>query len=186
MTSRQRAPLCRQVEFLDDLVAVATPERQDLAVAEAADHGDAGVRGAPPRRRDEAQEADDGAVDLVRGLDLGVEAVPQVLDLLEPAADPAVALVAGALVEQAEHRLGLDVGVDLGEHALQVAGRPGRVETPDRVDFPLSHAGLSLAPDRRAETSSRRGVRPGAGARPVRLMTFPAPEPPPSGKRLPV
>src|SRR4051794_7459947 len=140
MTLRQRASLCRQAELLDDLVPVAAPERQDLAAAEAADDRDAGVGRAPARRRDEAQEADDRAVDLVGGLDLRVEPVPELLDLLEPAAHAAVALVAGALVEQAEHRLRLDVRADLGEHAPEVTGRPGRVETPDRVDFRLSHA----------------------------------------------
>src|SRR4051795_12394732 len=36
-------PLRRKVELLSDLLAVTAPERDDLAVAEVADHGDARI-----------------------------------------------------------------------------------------------------------------------------------------------
>ena len=104
-----------------------------------ADDGDARVGGAPAGVATSEQDRR-RAVDPVGLLDVDLEAVPEVLDLLEPAADPAVAAVGRALVEQAEDRLGLDVGVDLREHAREVARGPGGVETLDRVDFRLAHA----------------------------------------------
>src|SRR4051794_39550894 len=108
----------REVELLGDLLAVAALERDDLPVAEVADHRDPRVRRPPAGVRDQADVADDRAVDFVRCLDIRLEAVPEVLNLVEPAADPAVAPVAGPLVEQAEDGLRLDVRIDLGEHAL--------------------------------------------------------------------
>src|SRR6478672_13640641 len=45
-----------QPELLDELVAVAAPDREDLALAEVDDRGDAGVGGASARVGDEAEE----------------------------------------------------------------------------------------------------------------------------------
>src|ERR1700755_2802946 len=100
-TTGRRPGSAGEAELLEELLAVAAPEREDLAVAEGDDHGDPGVGRAAAGLGDEVQEADQGAVDLVGRLDVHLEAVPEVLDLLEPARDPAVAAVAGALVQQA-------------------------------------------------------------------------------------
>src|SRR4051794_1036878 len=158
-----------EVELLDDLVAVAAAEGEDLAAAEAAHHRDARVGRAPARVGDEPDERDHGVVDRVRRLDVRLEVVPEVVDLVEPAADPAVALVAGALVEQAEHRLRHDLGIHLGQHRVEIAVRPGGVEAPDRVDVLVHHGRPPvLHRVRRAKPPAFDAVSEcGAGRRPV-------------------
>src|SRR2546423_2094969 len=135
-TAKPRS-LQRDPQLLGRLVDVEPDERRDEPIAETDLDRDARIERLAVARGAQAHEADEHIAVFDELLELALERVPALVEHAQVLGHPLAAVEAALLVERAEDRVELDLGVDDGEHAVEVVGREGLVVAADE--------GLALA-----------------------------------------
>src|SRR4051794_1063976 len=123
----KRRSLQRDPQLLGRLVDVEPDERGDQPVAEADLDRDPRLERLAAARGPQADEADERVAVLDDLLDLALERVPALVEPTQVIGHPLVAAETALLVERAEDRVELDLGMQDSEDAVKVVRREGRV-----------------------------------------------------------